>query len=399
MTLSAKPKVSQVSQNVHLLEFEDERKVYLVGTAHVSAASVELVENTINEIEPDTICIELDEKRFKSMREKIDYSNIDIIEIIKKGQFFFFIGQLLLSSFQKKISKQTGSKPGEEFRRAYELAEERGARLVLADREVGVTLKRAWRLTRFWDKTKLLFTLLFSDSKDTEEVDIESLKSMDAIEGMTKSFAEELPDTKRALIDERDTYLAYEIQKGAGQKTVAVVGAGHVPGILKNLEEDIPLGKKEEISHIPPASKVGKIIPWIIPVVIISLFIWGLFNGKIAEARTALLYWVLANGILTAIGTLLALGHPLTILVGFIAAPITSLNPTIGAGFVTAIAQTYLVKPRVKDFEQVNGENLGIKGWFTNRLTKVLLVFIFSSLGSTIGTFVAFPALKALVTG
>ncbi len=388
--MSAGFKVSEIEQNVHLLDFENGKKLYLVGTAHVSQQSTELVSRIINDIKPDTICVELDEQRHKAMTQKSAYEDIDILEIIKKGQLFFFIGQFLLASYQKKISQKTGSKPGTEFQKANELAVETNAKLVLADRNIGVTLKRAWRLTSLGRKFKTFFSLMFAEDAVTEK-DIEELKHSDAIDEMIKAFAKELPDAKRVLIDERDIFLSHSIQKNLGTVTVAVVGAGHIPGILVHLERDIPDSERDEINFVPEAGFVEKLLPWVIPAIIVAIFVAGFFFGKREIASDVILFWILVNGILAAAGSLLAFGHPLTIIAAFIGAPITSLNPTIGVGIVTAFVQTLVCKPRVRDFEEIQEGTLKIRSWWRNRLTKIFLVFILSSIGSSVGTFVGLP--------
>jgi len=390
--------ISDIKKNLTLIEL-NEKKIYLIGTAHVSSESVELVEETINQYNPDTIAIELDDERYESITQKNKFQELDVIKIIKKKQLFFFIGQFILSSFQKKIAEKTGSQPGAEFKKAIELAKEKDIHLVLADRNVGTTLKRAWRLTTFMQKLKLFGSLLFSKEDDLDDLNIEELMKKDAINEMIETFGEGLPQTKKVLIDERDTFLTKEIQDNAGDVTVAIVGAGHVPGMLKQIGTEISEEQKDEMNFVPNPSIVGKILPWIIPFVIIAIFTLGFFYGKHDMAKDVAIYWVLANGILAAIGCALAFGHPLTIIAGFIAAPITSLNPTIGAGFVTAIVQAFLVRPRVKDFEQIQQHTLKIKNWWSNRLTKIFLVFIFSSIGSSIGTFIALPALTKFFTG
>ena len=396
MNSFAKPSIEEIKQNVHHLKYPGEKELYIVGTAHVSANSVQLVEDVINEVKPDTICIELDEQRYKSITKKTTYEDIDIIEIIRKKQLFFFIGQFIMASYQKKISEKTGSRPGMEFMKAIEMSESTGARLVLADRNIGTTLKRAFRLTPFWHKLRFLASLFVSDDSDFDDIDIEKLKTQDAIENIVKSFEEELPVTKRVLIDERDEYLASEISQNLGKVTVAVVGAGHVPGMLMHMQSPVNSHHKEEINRIPSPSKAGRIIPWVIPAIVIAVTAWGFINGRREVAQEVIIYWILVNGILAALGCLAAFAHPLTTLCGFIAAPITSLNPTIGVGFVTALVQTFLVKPRIRDFEQIQNSTLSVRNWWSNRLTKIFLVFILSSIGSSIGTFVALPVLTKL---
>lgn len=385
--------IEEAEQNIHRVLYENGNQLYLIGTAHVSKNSAELVESKILEITPDVVCIELDGQRFNSIKNRNKYENIDIFKIIKNKQLFFFIGQFIMSSFQKKISEKTGSRPGEEFIRAINVAEENGIRLALIDRNIGTTLKRAWRLTPLRHKFRFLGSLLFSESDEFDNIDIEQLKKSDAIETLVKSFSEELPETKKVLIDERDLYLAYGIQRNLGEKTVAVVGAGHVAGILGYLREEISDQDKESIDFIPEKSKTGIILQWSIPVLILVIFIWGFFCGNKEVAENFVVIWILAHGLLTVLGCLISLAHPLTILTGFIASPITALHPAIGAGMATALVQAIVVKPRVKDFEQLNGNTLRFKQWWENRLTKIFLVFLFSSIGSSIGTFIALPAL------
>ena len=384
------PLIKEIRQNVHLLTFPNDKKLYLIGTAHVSADSVELVEEVISEAKPDTICIELDEKRYHSMTDTDSYKNIDVFQIIKEKQIFFFIGQFIIASYQKKISEKTGSKPGLEFKRAIELSNKTGARLVLADRNIGTTLKRAFRLTPFKHKMRLLSSLFFSDDDEIENLDIEKMKEQDAIENIVNSFANELPVTKKILIDERDEYLASEIHENMGKTTVAVVGAGHVSGILKQISNPADRKRRETLNIVPRPSIIGKLLPWLIPAAVICLITLGFISGNKNTAKDAILYWILTHGILAALGCIIAAAHPLTVLAGFIAAPITSLNPAIGVGFVTAIVQTFLVKPKVMDMEEIQNHSLPLKKWWSNRLTRIFLVFICSSIGSSAGTFVSF---------
>lgn len=386
----------ELRQNVNLLEFGENKKLYLIGTAHVSADSVQLVEDCIREFTPDTICIELDKQRYKSITQSDAYKEIDIIQIIRQKQLFFYIGQFLLASYQKKIAEKTGSIPGREFKRAIELSEESGAKLALCDRNIGITLKRAFRLTPFRHKMRLLAGIFAATDDDLKDIDIEKLKKQDALENIVGSFEKELPITKQVLIDERDEYLAHNIINNLGNTTVAVVGAGHVAGILRQMEKPVDNTRIDELERVPAASKAGKILPWIIPVIIVGGLIWGFLNGNSEVAADVMLYWILVTGTLAALGSLAALAHPLTILAGFVAAPITTLHPALGVGFVTAIVQTFLVKPRVRDFEEIQNHSLTIKKWWSNRVTRVFLVFLCSSIGASIGTFVALPALMKI---
>ena len=391
--------IKELEQNVHEVTFGDGRKLYLIGTAHVSQQSVDLVEKIIGSQNPDTIAIELDEKRFTAMTERRRYENMDIAEVIKKKQLLFVIAQFLLASFQKRMADKSGTKPGDEFRKAAELAKANDLKLVLADRSLETTLKRAWGLTGFVSRMKLIGALLFSDKAEVAPEDIEKLKQSTAIDEMVNMFASQLPEAKTVLIDERDAFLSYEILNNLGERTVAVVGAGHVNGILKRFESPVSETERAEIDVIPPKSIFGMLLPWVIPFVLLLVFALGFIFGNREVALDVAVFWVVANGTLAALGCILAFGHPLTAVSGFIAAPITSLNPTIGAGFVTALVQALLVKPRVADVEQLQSGTMTIRQWWKNRLTKVFLVFIFSAIGSSIGTFIAAPYLVKFFNG
>ena len=390
--------LDEVRQNLHKIEFSEGKTLYLVGTAHVSSESVQLVEETIGEYSPDTIAVELDDNRLEVLKNRKRYEDTDIFEIFRKGKVLFFTAQLMLTSYQKKIAEKTGTAPGTEFKKAVELAESTGARLINADREISITLKRTIRSMTLKEKAKFMGGLFLSDDKDVTNESIEELKKGDMLMQLIGEMGDEFPSVKRVILDERDTYLAVNIMRNLGNTTVAVVGAAHVPGILQHLQnestENINLS---EIENIPPASRSFKLLPWIIPAIIIFMFIWGFINGDSSTTMEAAIYWVLINGILSALGCIIALGHPLTVLSGFIAAPITSLNPTIGAGMVTGLVQLYLVKPTVKDLESAATDTANWKGWWKNRLTRALLVSLFSSIGSSIGTFAAFPFLMKIL--
>lgn len=385
------PDVQELSQNVTKFTFEGAKELYLIGTAHVSKESVEQVEQVINDVEPDTIAVELDDQRLEVMRNPKKYQNTDIIEIIKTGKTFFFAAQLMLSSYQKKISKKTGILPGSEFRKAVEIADAKNLKLVTADRNIGITLKRTYRTMGLKEKTKMFISLFSSDDKDIDSAKIEDLKKKDALTALLAEMGDEMPSVKKVLIDERDMFLAGKIEHNLGDKTVAVVGAGHVPGIKRSFTGKISDKDLSNVEHIPPKGMFTKNIKWMIPAIILAVFVIGFIFGGAEKTGDALVAWILANGILSALGTLIALGHPLTILTSFIAAPITSLNPTIGAGMVAGLVQIYLVRPKVVDFETVSDDASSPKMWWKNRLTKTLLVTILASLGSSIGTFVAFP--------
>ena len=384
--------------NLNKITFDDGKVLYLIGTAHVSGDSVKFVEECINEFEPDTVAVELDKNRMEVLKNRKKYEETDIFDIFRKKKVLFFTVQLIMSGYQKKIAEKTGSAPGSEFKKAIELAEEKDLKLVNADRDISVTLKRTINAMTFKEKVKFFTGMLFGDDKDVDEKAIEELKKGDMLMQIIGEMQDEFPSLKRTILDERDRYLAANIAQNLGEKTVAVVGAAHVPGILRRLQEEKPEEDNlEDINFVPKGSKVTKLIPWIIPLFIIGMFIYGFFNGNAPETLEAAIWWVVINGTLSALGCALALGHPLTILAGFVAAPITSLNPTIGAGIVTGLVQLYLVRPRVIDLETVSQDTMHLKGWWKNKLSRTLLVSLFSSIGSAIGTFAALPFLMKLL--
>lgn len=396
--MSAVSSIETPKTNLNKITFDDGKVLYLIGTAHVSGDSVKFVEECINEFGPDTVAVELDKNRMDVLKNRRKYEETDIIDIFKKKKVLFFTVQLIMSGYQKKIAEKTGSAPGSEFKKAIELAEEKDLKLVNADRDISVTLKRTINAMTFKEKVKFFTGMLFGDDKDVDEKAIEELKKGDMLMQIIGEMQDEFPSLKRTILDERDRYLAANIAQNLGEKTVAVVGAAHVPGILRRLQEEKPeKDNLDDINFVPKGSKITKMIPWIIPVLIIGMFIYGFFNGNAPDTLEAAIWWIVINGTLSALGCALALGHPLTILAGFIAAPITSLNPTIGAGIVTGLVQLYLVKPRVIDLETVSQDTTKLKGWWKNKLSRALLVSLFSSIGSSIGTFAALPFLMKLL--
>jgi pheromone shutdown-related protein TraB len=376
-----------------------DKEIILLGTAHISQESVDEVRRLIPEEAPDAVCIELDRQRFQSLQENARWESLNIIQVIKKGQLPYLMANLALASFQKRMGLQTGVKPGAEMAAAAETAEQEGIRIELIDRDIRTTLLRAWRKTGLWKKLTLLANVLagFFEKQEIDEEALKRLKETDTLSAMLNEMGETLPSVKAILVDERDRYMAYNLRHCPGQKVLAVVGAAHVPGICRLLEAGYDGEDLSEISRIPPKSPLSRGLPWVLPLAIVLLFIFGFTAGDWHKASEAALAWVLANGLLSSLGTLIALGHPLTIASAFVAAPITSLNPMIGAGFVTAIVQAFVVPPTVKDLETI-GDDIGtFRGWWKNRMTRVMLVFFLSSFGSSIGTLVSFHWLKNLL--
>lgn len=377
----------------------DGRQIILIGTAHISQDSVDMVVDAIDKYQPETVCVELDAQRYQSLINQSGWESLNIKDVIKKGQMPFLLANLALSSYQKKMGLQTGVKPGAELAAAAQTAEERGMQVELIDRNIRTTLLRTWRKAGLWNKMKVMAALLGSlfEKQELDEEQLAELRSGDTLSKMLEEMGKLLPSVKTILVDERDTHMAYHIQKAPGEKIVAVVGAAHLPGIIKKLQQPIADETIEEITTVPEKTLVSKSIPWLIPGIVVVLFVAGFFMGDHQKLANAAVAWVLANGILSAVGALIAFGHPVTIISAFVAAPITSLNPTIGAGFVTAFVQAFVAAPTVRDMEHVGDDLVTIKGWWSNRLARVMLVFFFSSLGSAAGTFIALGWLKNLL--
>jgi len=373
----------------HRLTFED-KEITLIGTAHVSRESTDMVGRVIEAEKPDTVCVELCQSRYQSIMEKNRWQDTDLIKVIKEKKAFLLLSNLMLSYFQRKIGQKLGIKPGEEIMRAIQGAKAVGARIHLADRDIRITLSRTWRLMGLWTKVKLLaqFVTSVGEMDAIKNEDIEKMKSKDVLETLLSEMGESLPEIKRTLIDERDQYLAYQIRTAPGKNVVAVVGAGHLPGVQKYWE--IPVDTAV-LTQIPPKSRFFRILKWSIPVLIVGLIVVGFFAAGRATGTHLVKWWVLANAILAGLGAAIALGHPLTVLSAVVASPLTSLNPLIAAGWVSGLVETLLGKPKVRDFEKLPDDISSLKGFWKNKITRILLVVVFTNIGSSLGTFVAIP--------
>ncbi len=382
--------------DIHQLEFE-QKKITLIGTAHISRQSVNLVEEIIREEKPETVCIELCQSRYQSLTQKDNWQKTDLIKVIREKKAFLLLMNLLLASFQKRIGNKIGIKPGEEIIKAIEISKEISAQIHLVDREIRTTLSRVWRLMSLWTKMKLMFQFVISigSSDSIQEEDIEKLKDKDVLEMLLAEVGETLPELRMILIDERDKYLAQKIRTAPGEKIVAVVGAGHVPGLIKNWHEPVDIPSLEKL---PPPGRLTSLIKWGLPIAIILMIVWGFSNFGISAGTDMLKWWIIANAILSGLGAAAALAHPLTILTAIIAAPFTSLNPMIAAGWVAGIAEIFLRKPQVKDFEALSEDIASVKGFRSNKITRILLIVVLTNLGSSMGTFVAIPLMAKVFT-
>ncbi len=373
------------SENVHRIDY-DGREIVLIGTAHVSQKSVGEVKDVIAAENPDTVCVELCEARYQSLIDTETWKNTDIVKIIREGKALLLLAKLALSSYQKKLARKFGVKPGEEMIQGINSAKEIGAELCLADRDIQITMLRLWRNLGFWSKIKLFFNFMlgmFIDEELTEE-DMEKMKSQDMLSAALEELSKAFPQLKSVVIDERDIYLAQKIKEAPGEKVVAVLGAGHIPGIKKELLNNHDLS---ELNRVPSPSRATKIIGWGIPIFIITI-IASTFSVDRATGIDQMISWILWNGSLGVLGAILAFAHPLAILTAFVAAPISSLSPLLAAGWFAGLTEALVRKPSVNDFENLAEDMHTLKGFWRNKVTHILLVVVFANLGSTVGTII-----------
>jgi pheromone shutdown-related protein TraB len=375
--------------------------VTLLGTAHISQASADKVTELVASAEYDCIAIELCPSRHKSIVDPNQLAKMDLFQVIREGKASMVAASLALGAFQQRMAEQLGVRPGAEMHAAIKGADDLKIPLVLIDREIGVTLKRVYRKVPWWQRLNLVAGLMASvvSRHEVSKEEIEKLKEGDILESAFTQFAEEAEEVYDPLVDERDQYMAARliqaINSGKHKNILAVVGAGHLKGIQSYSDKWQQQEKLFDVDQlistldaIPPASRWPKVIPWLVAGLILVGFAIG-FSRNTDLGWELVLDWVLINGGLSALGALIAMGHPITVVGAFVAAPLTSLNPTIGAGMVTGAIETYVRRPTVEDFTRLRSDTTKVKGWWRNRVTRILLVFIFSTLGSAIGTYVA----------
>ncbi|MDR0718738.1 MAG: TraB/GumN family protein [Treponema sp.] len=391
------------------------REIILIGTAHVSQESINEVREAIKSEQPDQVCVELDAGRYASMIEEDNWEKLNMVKVFREGKGFLLMANLVLSGFQRRMGESLGVKPGEEMKAALETAAALDIPHSLCDREIQITLRRAWSRCGLWSKTKLLASLV-SSALSTEKLsseEIENLKAGSELDGMMDELSSFLPKVKETLIDERDKYLAAKIwtsgpgavqgteTTAGGFRQLAVIGAGHMKGIKAHLEGLASGSESADLSALetlPPAGFLSRAAGWLFPLAIAALLVLGFFKAGAGVSLEMLIRWVLWNGSLAALGSLIALGHPLSILVSFIGAPVATINPFIGVGIFSGVTEALMRKPRVKDAQDIAADVGSLKGIYRNRITRALLVFFLSSIGGMIGNFISIPSLAALLT-
>ena len=382
----------------NIVDIDDNLRI--IGTAHVSTASVELVREQIEEWKPNLVAVELCDSRLRSLQQPDDLDNDDLLKIINEGKSAMILLQSALAAQQRRMGMETGEKPGAELLGAIEVADENGIDHALIDRDVVITLRRAWRKMGLREKWRVLNALLWED--DDEEFDLDELvEDSDLLTTMMEEAREAAPRAGEVLIDERDAFLAGRIQQIRGKgKVLAVVGAGHINGIIEHLEKPAleTTSRLSELSSEPPKPVWPKIVVWAIPIFLLSVVGYLFWNGETEALKDTIWYWTAANAILAGLGVALARGHPLSILVGALASPITSLNPTLAAGWFAGYTQLKIDAPTGGDATEFLAlQNYSL--FYRNRVGKVLLVTAFGNMGSALGAWFAGGAIVGMIIG
>ena len=379
--------------------------ITLLGTAHVSKESVALVEEKIMSGEFDCIAVELCPARYENLVNQSWWKNLNIFEIFKKKKASLLLINLALSAYQKRLADKVGIEAGKEMIRATELAREKNIRLEVIDRDISTTLHRLVTEVSFWQKIKIFSGLVVGIfvGEDVDHEQIESLKKGDMLHSVIEEFGESLPEIKRVLIDERDEFMTGKLallaaSKNAPKNILAMVGAGHLIGMEPAFKNPAGQSRIDELSIKPPSSRVGYFIGWAICAFILGMFYVG-YQQSPELGWSLVMTWVVINGGLSALGAALAFAHPLSVLTAFLAAPLTSLNPTIGAGVVVGLVESYLRKPKVTDFERLREDIASFPMWWKNGVVRVLLVFFFANVGSAVGTYVAGASIVQQILG
>jgi pheromone shutdown-related protein TraB len=374
-------------QNVEVIELEG-RTIHLVGTAHVSRSSVDLATQVIAEVQPESVCVELCESRFRSLTCPERWRSTNIIDVIRQGRTYTLFAQIMLASFQRRLGKKLSIEPGAEMKAAIEAARGVNAELVLADRDISITLKRTWSAFGFFTLMKLIYAIVrgMFDRKELNEIEIERMKGSDALEEVMREFTSLFPSIRKTLIDERDIYLANKISAAPGKSIVAIVGAAHVPGILRMLGQSTDL---RDLEAVPAKRLSTKLAGWSIPAIVIGSVAYSFIFAGSGTVSDMMLAWFWITGFCGALGAAVVCAHPITVITAFIAAPFASLNPFIAAGWIAGIAEALIRKPRVGDLEQIADDVSSLRGIFSNHVTRTLLIVasvnIFVMIGMMLG--------------
>jgi pheromone shutdown-related protein TraB len=385
---AAEEPAAEQATDEHVTVLRDgDRAIHIVGTAHVSRRSVEEVRRVIERVRPDTVCVELCKTRYEALVDETRWQKLDIFQVIRQRKILFLLASLALQAFQRRLGDKLGVRPGEELLEGVRAAEDVGAEVVLADRDVQATLRRTWANVSWWNKLKLvsgLFAAMF-EREDVDEEQVEALKDRDYISDMLAELAEVMPEVKQPLIDERDQYLMSSVEDAPGETVVAVVGAGHVEGMVEHQGKG---ADREALSVMPRPSLLSTAIKWLIPIIILAAFYRGYTQHEAEGLKEMVFAWILPNAVAAGLFTLIAGGKLLSVAVSIVASPITSLNPTIGAGMVVGLVEAWLRRPTVKDCERLSDDMTTLRGAHRNPFSRILIVALAATLGSALGAWI-----------
>jgi pheromone shutdown-related protein TraB len=392
MVLVPEVKITNIAENHDLIDFSD-KQIHLIGTAHISLASVELVERVINEVKPDTVAIELCEQRYQSLNDPDKWRNTDMFTVIKERKTSLLLARLILASFQKKLGNQLEVQPGAEMLKAADMAKQLKAEILLADRSIRTTMSRVWGNLSLFKKSQLagaMFTGIFKKVDITGD-DIEKIKKQGALEEALIEFSKEFPSIVKPLIQERDQYIAQTLRSSTGKVIVAVIGAGHCPGIKKAILQDSDL---DELSKIPPTKLSSILFAWFFPLIFILTMAYLSFYSSSdinkSNITSYLGIWSLVTMVCTCMGCIITVTHPITAIVTIFTAPITTLIPIFRPGLIAGITEISLKQPRVEDMESVLEDITSVKGWYRNRVARTLLIIMVINLLAKF-SFIIFP--------
>lgn len=381
------------SGNVRTIEIEG-RTIHILGTAHVSKKSVDEVRRLIEEVRPDTVCVELCEARLAALTDEDRWKKLDIFKVFKEGKSLFLLANLAVGAYQRRLGQELGVMPGAELLAGVEAARANGAEVVLADRDVNTTLKRTWGSLSFWKKNQLLAAIMASLFDKGAKGDDGQVLDADAIEGlkdhanlsqMMAEFARALPEVKRPLIDERDLYLVSKVREAPGKTIVAVVGAGHVPGMVAQATTPVD---RAALEALPKPGWWSRIWKWLVPAVLVGTFFLGLGKTNGQAFGEMLAAWVLPTSLFSGVGTLLVGGRWQSILAALLASPITTVHPLVASGMIVGPVEAWARRPTVQDCENINRDVQSLRGFFKNPFTRTLIVAVGATIGSAVGAWV-----------
>lgn len=383
-------------ENVNRLDYAG-KTYYIVGTNHVSSESALLVTEVLETVRPDTVCIELDEKRYDAFENGNNWNELDIVQVFKQKKASMLLMQVFFSGFQKRLAMNLKEKVGGEVRVAIDYVKSEKKLLNLVDRDVNITFKKIWRSMSF--REKVFLPIAFFESIDisdelTETELTEKLMEMDMVDSFLGQLKDRFPNIYQQMIGERDLYQVSKIRESSGEVIVVILGKAHAEGVLENFDTNVD---REKLEKIPDKKFSDKVLEWIFPIVLVLLLSLGFFNG-FESGMSQVIRLLLWNGSCAALFTLFTLAHPLTILTSFITAPIGTFSPFLSVGMFSGIVEATLRKPVVKDFENLSSDIFNVKSYYKNRALRVLFIFVVASLGGVVGNIIAgFDIIKNLI--